>query len=112
MKSSKTLDSKERFAFGKNWSRFLEHLNEERILEAEKSLQEKLGLKSLKNKVFLDIGSGSGLFSLAAYRLGATVYSFDYDQDSVNCTKYLKKNMQIMIKNGLCNKDQFSIKSF
>ncbi len=89
MSSSTSLDSKERFAFGKNWSRFLSHLNDERIAEAEKSLQEKLGLKSLKGMTFLDIGSGSGLFSLAAYRLGATVHSFDYDQDSVNCAKYL-----------------------
>lgn len=89
MSNATSLDTKERFAFGKNWSRFLSHLNDERILEAEKSLQEKLGLKSLKGKTFLDIGSGSGLFSLAAYRLGAMVHSFDYDQDSVNCTTYL-----------------------
>lgn len=82
---------KDRFAFGKNWSRFIELLNEERILEAEKSLQEKLGITRLDGKTFLDIGSGSGLFSLAAYRLGATVFSFDYDQDSVSCTQYLKQ---------------------
>lgn len=84
-------DSDIRFAFGKNWSYFLEHFNDERILEAEKSLKEKLNCVNLNNKVFLDIGSGSGLFSLAAYRLGATVLSFDYDRDSVNCTQYLKK---------------------
>lgn len=86
-----TLDTKERFQFGKNWSRFLEHLNDERILEAEKSLKEKLDCENLNGKIFLDIGSGSGLFSLAAYRLGAKVFSFDYDQDSVNCTKYLQE---------------------
>lgn len=84
-------DTQERFAFGKNWANFLTHLTEERIQEAQKSLQEKLGVTDLKGKVFLDIGSGSGLFSLAAYNLGAEkVYSFDYDQDSVACTKYLK----------------------
>ena len=86
------LDSQERFAFGKNWSGFLKHLTEERIQEAEKSLVEKLGLSDLKGKTFLDIGSGSGLFSLAAHRLGATVFSFDYDKDSVACTQYLKEN--------------------
>lgn len=80
-----------RFAFGKNWSKFLENLNDERIEEAKKSLIEKLGVDSLKGKTFLDIGSGSGLFSLAAYLLGAKVYSFDYDVDSVNCAKYLKE---------------------
>jgi 2-polyprenyl-3-methyl-5-hydroxy-6-metoxy-1,4-benzoquinol methylase len=86
------LDSKERFAFGKNWHQFLKHFDESRVQEAEKSLQEKLGLSDLTGKTFLDIGSGSGLFSLAAHRLGARVYSFDYDQDSVDCTLYLKKN--------------------
>lgn len=89
--STKYLDSKQRFAFGKNWSRFLKYLNEDRINEAEKSLQEKLGCSTLKDKIFLDIGCGSGLFSLAAHRLEATVYSFDYDIDSVNCTKHLKE---------------------
>ena len=86
-----TTDTKQRFAFGKNWANFLKHLNEERIKEAEKSLLENLNLNNLKGKNFLDIGSGSGLFSLAAHRLGANVFSFDYDKDAVNCTKYLKE---------------------
>jgi 2-polyprenyl-3-methyl-5-hydroxy-6-metoxy-1,4-benzoquinol methylase len=38
----------------------------------------------------LDIGSGSGIFSLAARRLGASVFSFDYDPQSVGCTNELK----------------------
>lgn len=86
------LDPKERFAFGKNWSNFLDGLDEGKIQEAESSLKSKLGCDSLKGKKFLDIGSGSGLFSLAAHRLGAEVSSFDYDNDSVACTKYLKEN--------------------
>lgn len=80
-----------RFAFGKNWSQFLKNLTDDRIEEAKKSLVDKLGDDSLKGKVFLDIGSGSGLFSLAAYLLGAKVFSFDYDTDSVNCTQFLKE---------------------
>ncbi|MBD2577199.1 class I SAM-dependent methyltransferase [Oscillatoria sp. FACHB-1406] len=87
----KEIKSGERFEFGKNWRRFLSVLNEERIIEAEKSLKDKLETVSLENKTFLDIGSGSGLFSLAARRLGATVHSFDYDPDSVSCTKELKR---------------------
>lgn len=43
-----------------------------------------------QGKSFLDIGSGSGLFSLAARNMGARVHSFDYDEDSVGCTRYLK----------------------
>jgi len=82
--------SQERFGFGENWKRFLSVLNEDRIGEAEKSLREMLGCDHLKGKHFIDIGSGSGLFSLAARRLGATVFSFDYDPQSVRCTEELR----------------------
>lgn len=79
-----------RFAFGRNWQAFLAKIDEERISEAEKSLVEFLDVADLRNKSFLDIGSGSGLFSLAARRLGARVHSFDYDPQSVACTAELK----------------------
>ncbi|MEY3882350.1 MAG: hypothetical protein RIQ94_3146, partial [Pseudomonadota bacterium] len=81
----------ERFEFGENWVRFLAVLNDDRIEEAKKSLKEMLTVESLAGKTFLDAGSGSGLFSLAARMLGATVYSFDYDPQSVACTKELKQ---------------------
>lgn len=79
-----------RFAFGRNWQRYLRQLDERRIAAATASLQEMLGQTSLKDKRFLDIGSGSGLFSLAAHRLGATVRSFDYDRDSVAATTWTR----------------------
>ena len=79
-----------RFEFGKNWKRFLSNLNEERVVLAEQSLQRTLKCERLDGRRFLDIGSGSGLFSLAARRLGATVRSFDYDPVSVACTQELK----------------------
>ncbi|MCM1154548.1 MAG: class I SAM-dependent methyltransferase [Roseburia sp.] len=91
--------SKERFEFGKNWGEFLNNLTDERIREAEKSLREWLGVKDLQGKSFLDIGSGSGLFSLAARNLGAVVFSFDYDENSVGCTSYLKKKFYPHDKN-------------
>ena len=81
----------ERFEFGKNWSRFLTHLNDERVAQAEQSLREMLHVESLAGKRFLDIGSGSGLFSLAARRLGAEVHSLDYDPHSVACTRELRR---------------------
>jgi len=82
----------ERFEFGKNWSQFLSAIDDERIQQAEKSLKDMLEVDSLAGKTFLDIGSGSGLFSLVARRLGARVHSFDFDPKSVACTKQLKQN--------------------
>ncbi len=81
----------ERFGFGENWSRFLAVLDDARIERAEQSLKQMLALPDLAGKSFLDIGSGSGLFSLAARRLGARVHSFDYDPHSVACTKELRR---------------------
>lgn len=80
-----------RFAFGRNWSRFLSLIDDERIAEAEQSLRRMLGRPDLRGERFLDIGSGSGLFSLAARRLGARVHSFDYDRQSVECTAELRR---------------------
>ena len=81
----------ERFEFGKNWSRFLNVLDDARIARAEESLEQMLEVADLEGRSFLDIGSGSGLFSLAARRLGARVHSFDYDPHSVACTKELRR---------------------
>ena len=81
----------ERFTFGKNWTRFLSVVNEEHIRAAEGSLRRLLRVETLEGRRFLDIGSGSGLFSLAARRLGATVFSFDYDPHSVACTAELRR---------------------
>jgi 2-polyprenyl-3-methyl-5-hydroxy-6-metoxy-1,4-benzoquinol methylase len=81
----------DRFGFGENWMRFLSVLNDDRIEEAKLSLSRMLNVESLEGKTFLDVGSGSGLFSLAARMLGANVYSFDYDPHSVACTAELKR---------------------
>jgi len=80
-----------RFSFGENWTYFLRVLTEERIREAGKSLQNMLGVERLDGSSVLDIGCGSGLFSLAARRLGARVHSFDYDPQSTACAQQLKE---------------------
>ena len=83
---------RERFPFGRNWANFLELLDESRICEAERSLSEMLGRDRIDGMTFLDAGSGSGLFSLAAVRMGARrVHSFDFDPDSVGCTQALRR---------------------
>lgn len=85
------VDQKVRFEFGKNWRRFLSTLDDNKIARAEQSLRNFLGCERLDGRSFLDVGSGSGLFSLAARRLGARVHSFDYDTHSVNCTAELRR---------------------
>jgi 2-polyprenyl-6-hydroxyphenyl methylase/3-demethylubiquinone-9 3-methyltransferase len=81
-----------RFEFGENWRSFLETLNEERIAGSVTALADMLETETLAGKSFLDIGSGSGLSSLAALRLGASrVESFDYDPVSVACTREVRR---------------------
>jgi SAM-dependent methyltransferase len=81
-----------RFAFGANWSRFIECVDEQRVQSAEASMVAMIGGRdSIEGRAFLDAGSGSGLSSLAAIRLGAArVHSFDYDENSVGTTAELK----------------------
>jgi len=86
------LKSGERFGFGQNWQRFLSVLDEARVDEAERSLRGMLNTESFSGLSFLDAGSGSGLFSVAAMRLGARrVHSFDFDPQSVASTLELKR---------------------
>src|SRR3954468_20098388 len=79
-----------RFKFGKNWQEFIQSARPEIVEHSKNSLGKAIG--RLDGKSFLDVGSGSGLSSLAAVRLGASkVFSFDYDTDSVECTKRVKE---------------------
>lgn len=91
MKHAAEVASGQRFEFGANWSRFLTVLDDERIEQAKISLKSMLGVKDLQGLSFLDVGSGSGLFSLAARSLGARVVSFDFDPKSVACTRELRR---------------------
>jgi SAM-dependent methyltransferase len=80
-----------RYGFGLNWADYVKkHFSDERV---EISLQHLLGflkLASLEGKSFLDIGCGSGLHSLAAWRSGASqVTSFDFDEHAVATTRRL-----------------------
>ncbi len=79
-----------RFEFGKNWHRYANKLDESNVTSALSSLKLMLKIQDLSKKKFLDVGCGSGLFSLAARKLGAEVVSFDYDPDSSSCAQYVK----------------------
>ena len=87
---SSQINDKVAFRFGANWARFLTSMNAERIEGATEAMQKMLGVTSLAGKRFVDAGSGSGLSSLAAHRLGAPVVSFDYDPESVACTNEVR----------------------
>lgn len=86
-----TIVNEPHFEFGRNWQRFLTTLDDEQIEAAVQSLQSTLGADSIAAKSFLDVGCGSGLFSLAARKLGAVVRSFDFDEQSVECARQLKQ---------------------
>jgi 2-polyprenyl-6-hydroxyphenyl methylase/3-demethylubiquinone-9 3-methyltransferase len=81
----------ERFEFGRNWTSFLSEIDNARIQQAMLSIQNLLNGKEFAGKTFLDVGSGSGLMSLAARKLGMHVVSFDFDPASVACTNKLKE---------------------
>jgi 2-polyprenyl-3-methyl-5-hydroxy-6-metoxy-1,4-benzoquinol methylase len=88
--SQAEISAGERFAFGRNWCDFTEIVDEPRIAAATESLTGALGTSDLSGRTFLDVGCGSGLFSLAAHRLGARVRSFDFDADSVVAASELR----------------------
>jgi 2-polyprenyl-6-hydroxyphenyl methylase/3-demethylubiquinone-9 3-methyltransferase len=79
------------FSFGKNWKRYLSHVSSEKIASAKISLERFAGSVNISNKSFLDVGCGSGIFSYAAYELGANrIVSFDIDPWSVACCKTMR----------------------
>jgi 2-polyprenyl-3-methyl-5-hydroxy-6-metoxy-1,4-benzoquinol methylase len=78
----------ERFAFGENWQDFSKKITDDRFNSAKQSLQGLVG--NLADKSFLDIGCGSGLFSIAASSLGAKkTIGFDVDPQCVATAKNL-----------------------
>ncbi len=81
----------DRFAFGKNWSDYVDkNFSEERLGISQSHLLAFLERDDLRGLSFLDIGCGSGIHSLAAWRSGAErVFSFDYDADSVAASRKL-----------------------
>jgi predicted RNA methylase len=82
------LEVESHFSFGENWAQYAEKIDERRIEEAEKSLIRLVGRESIQGRTFLDIGCGSGLFSLAALRLGCPrLLAVDLDPNSVQTTR-------------------------
>ena len=90
--------SRLRYGFGRNWQRYLAETDsslDARLADARRYLAGLIPWPDLQGHSFLDVGSGSGLFSLAARALGAApVVSLDYDADAVAATEQLRQRVQ------------------
>ena len=76
------------YEFGANWKDYSEKIDLDVIQHAESGLLKLISKEGLAGKSFLDIGSGSGLHSLAALRLGAaSIIAVDIDPNSVEATR-------------------------
>lgn len=87
------------FHFGRNWTNYVKNVvNEKVIEEAKQSLLGYLPADYYNGKTFIDIGFGSGIFSLAAVLLGCEkVISFDSDPENLIAIKILKKRFKHMV---------------
>jgi len=76
------------FNFGANWQNFSRQMDLERVEIAAQSLRSLLQKENINAMSFLDVGCGSGLFSIAAVRLGAVrVVGIDNNPLSVSVSK-------------------------
>ncbi|WP_326525777.1 class I SAM-dependent methyltransferase [Sphingomonas sp.] len=81
-------DVETHFEFGKNWADYARQITEEEVADAQAGLASLVPADRIAGASFLDIGSGSGLHSLAAARLGASsITAVDIDPDSVATTR-------------------------
>lgn len=79
------------FSFGENWKKYLEGVDNQTIADAEEEFKRVAGVESLEGQTFLDLGCGSGMNSLIAYRLKAdSILSIDYDPNSVEAAMHLR----------------------
>ncbi|MBS0373476.1 MAG: class I SAM-dependent methyltransferase [Proteobacteria bacterium] len=84
---SELLEQRSHFAFGENWASYARGIAADEVEKATEGLSRLIGGR-IDGKTFLDIGSGSGLHSVAALRLGARrVRALDIDPNSVETTR-------------------------
>lgn len=86
------------FDFGKNWQTYsLQTLNPERLQAARESLVRLLGRDTLDNHTLLDIGCGSGIFTIGAAQLGAQATGVDINP---LCIEVSQRNAQTYLPDG------------
>jgi 2-polyprenyl-6-hydroxyphenyl methylase/3-demethylubiquinone-9 3-methyltransferase len=80
-------DASSHFAFGENWASYAGSVTEAQLRQAQSGLEKLVG-KRLDGKRFLDIGSGSGVHTVAALKMGAReAMAIDIDARSVQTTR-------------------------
>lgn len=61
------------FDFGENWTNFSQNaFSKEKIDETKESILKLIDKEAIKDKTFIDVGCGSGLFTISACSLGAS----------------------------------------
>ena len=87
------------FSFGRNWVDYVNNFLDEKILNTVKeSLLKYLPEDEYRDKTFIDIGCGSGIFSFNALRLGCKkVISFDIDKYSIEATRIVKEKFSHLL---------------
>ncbi len=73
-----------------------------------KALYRFISAMELKNKTFLEVGSGSGLLSLLAYRMGAIVTAIDKDVTAVENTRFNFQNNFASTNASILQSDLFA----
>ena len=94
-----------RFKFGKNWAKYSHQISPQTIKIARDSLVDMFGEQGVVGKSCLDVGCGSGIFTIAAIQLGASrVEAFDYDPVSVATTQ---ENLESFLENQIIGTNVF-----
>jgi 2-polyprenyl-3-methyl-5-hydroxy-6-metoxy-1,4-benzoquinol methylase len=76
------------FKFGENWRDYSAHIDDQVVASAVRSFQTLVKPEEIAGRGFLDIGSGSGLHSLAAHLSGVgAITAVDIDAESVATTR-------------------------
>lgn len=98
------MQSPKMFWFGRNWKNYVKNVVDEKVLsEAMLSLVKYVpdGMNERNfyfGKVFIDVGCGSGLFSLSALKLGCKeVISFDIQDESLEAVNLLKAKFNYLL---------------
>jgi len=107
------------FNFGKNWQAYSAHsLNNQKFNEALGSLRDLIGEGKIKNSKFLDVGCGSGIFAIAASKIGAKeVVGIDISEESISASLQNQKTFAPFRKirffrKSILDKDIFNLGKF